>query len=1004
MTPRFRPSLGVALLAALLRPATLGAQADSALPAPPRTMGLPLTWHPYVAVGSWMIGGGRYGPLSGSAVLGLRRDLTNPVLGFLGLNLEAYGGWRRETFEGGGRLLAASPFWGVHGGIDVTTRGAANLVFGISEPLRRGGLVMPGDNARIDWLPGRGALSVSLTFPVFEHHMGRTRPRRIDAPIPPAPHRFRARLPADSALEAVLALVRREAEALDHLVVPLVPAGSPDRMRAEDSSLVAHLGAEHPAGPPRTVTGELLAYHDALDRAFLIALQDTSAAGRDLARRVADGAREQLLDHFLIPFDRTLGQVRKPAMLHALAARAADRYDRWLSAETEIELGVDQAVAARGVFEAVLGAIIDVALGDWARWGDTRLGWLPLQLALRPEASRTQRQLDQLIGRMTGQDFAGGHDIVYATDERFQAALLRSVLETRDYHVLWIHDIAGLAPSGRPDSITQALVEAYLARLTRAAREFQRTGTVPSLIVFLDQYYFGRRRSALWLSLLQDPLGSPFSAPGPGGEVEARIRGLQDTLRAAIEASPVLRAAARADRGWIRRTFRIQVNVTHPPDRSFRMRAGLGWLVPPFADDVMRDHRKIVFSDITEADPGRGVAILTGLGVGESYSRYRWFDRTLVLRGPAAVGLKSAARALLLSQGFEPSEIPAALWPDDPTPAYPARLAELERLGWTARVAIATNEVGFGAKGATVLKAALYSLMPPGSTIIVSDAEWSGRFWAGMLLGAALRGGHVLLIGPGPDNAPFGKAFPQTILMRELFERLAEAREILGAATSVSSGSLHLGLFRLGLGTHNVAGGVRAMRDGLTANPFLREALPFSPEVWNLFLAADSLVAAFGDSLPRDTASTYHPAFHLKVGFFGSAEAMREAVGRPEWREFFARRIRERLGESPAGTDILPRALAPLQPYLTGRTEAERDRQTLFLTVGSHNQDHRSLALDGEVMAAISGASSLIAAGDMLLVASVGVDWLDSPARVAAAFPDIRGWRRTLTRLVEQFF
>ena len=39
----------------------------------------------------------------------------------------------------------------------------------------------------------------------------------------------------------------------------------------------------------------------------------------------------------------------------------------------------------------------------------------------------------------------------------------------------------------------------------------------------------------------------------------------------------------------------------------------------------------------------------------------------------------------------------------------------------------------------------------------------------------------------------------------------------------------------------------------------------------------------------------------------------------------------------------------------------------------------------GEVLAAVSGASSLLAAGDMLLVATVGVDWLDSPARVASA-------------------
>ena len=131
---------------------------------------------------------------------------------------------------------------------------------------------------------------------------------------------------------------------------------------------------------------------------------------------------------------------------------------------------------------------------------------------------------------------------------------------------------------------------------------------------------------------------------------------------------------------------------------------------------------------------------------------------------------------------------------------------------------------------------------------------------------------------------------------------------------------------------------------------------------------------------------------------------MRDAVGRPEWRDFFAQRIRERLGESPAGTDITMRSLAPLKPYLSTRTAAELEDQALFLTVGSHNQDYRSLALDGEALCVVAGSASLLAVGDMLLVSTVGVNWLDSAADVDKAIPDIRGWRRTLSRLVEQFF
>ncbi len=1003
VVPMFRTGLLV-LTAALTVASQSGAQVDSELPPPPRTMGLPAGVRPYAAVGSWLIGGGVHGPLSGAAVFGIHRSITNPVLGFFGVDFEGYGGWRHDRIEVGGRILAASPFFGVHAGLDIAaTPWSKAFIVGFAEPLRRGGLLLPGDNLRVDWIPARGALGISLTFPVADHHAGRTRPRSTEALIPPAPHRQLGNIPLDDpALVTLLGTIRTEARWIDRLIVPRVPAGAPELMRHEDSALALHLRSTHPSGPTGgTVTGEITAFHAELDRAFLLAIDDTTAGGA-IARTVADGARQQLLDQFLLPFDRDIGQARRPGLLKSFAARAAERFGRWIATETS--LSDEQTVQARVVFERLLSIMSDVAIADWTRWGDSRVGWLPLQYALRPEEYQTQSQLDRLVGRMIGQQFSGGHDLVYATDERFQSALRRSILDAEDYHVLWIHDIAGARTAGRPDSITQDMVEAYLVRLTRAARDFQRIGTVPSLMIFLDQYYYARGSSGVWLSLLADPVGKRFTTKSEYRPIQTRIQALQDSLRAAILQSPLLRAAAATSSKWIRATFRVQVNVTFPPDPSFRMRAGLGWLVPPFADDVMRDHRKIVFADVTESDPARGIAILTGLGVGESYSRYRWLDRTLILRGPAAAGMKGAARALLLDQGFAPSEIPAALWPDDPPPTYQARIDDLEKTGWTARVALATNEVGFGSKYATALKATLYSLIPAGSTIVVSDAEWSGRFWGGMLLGSALRGGRVLIIGPGPDNAPSGDAFVQLLLMREMFHRLAEARDILRDDLAASGGMLQIGLFRLGLGTYNVAGGVRAMRDGLRAYPFIREVLPFAPAVWDLFEKADSVVAAFGDSLPPDTASSYHPAFHLKVEFFGAPAAMRDVVGRPEWREFFARRIRERLGESPAGTDIAIRSLAPLQPYLTNRTAAQRDAQALFLTVGSHNEDFRSLALDGEVLCVVSGAASLLSAGDMLLLSTAGVEWLPSLAAVDRALPDIRGWRRTLSRWVEQFF
>jgi hypothetical protein len=180
---------------------------------------------------------------------------------------------------------------------------------------------------------------------------------------------------------------------------------------------------------------------------------------------------------------------------------------------------------------------------------------------------------------------------------------------------------------------------------------------------------------------------------------------------------------------------------------------------------------------------------------------------------------------------------------------------------------------------------------------------------------------------------------------------------------------------------------VREVRDGLRRNPFLREVLPFDQGVWDLFEGADSLLLALGHTGPADSALWYHPRFHLKTQFFGTSAGLRLTLGRPEWRRFFERRIGERLQESPAGTDITLDHLAPLREYLDGRSPEDRARQVLYLEVGSHNQDPRSFMLDGEELCLVAGESALIAAGDMLLLSTAGVEWLDNRLELDRYFP-----------------
>ena len=77
----------------------------------------------------------------------------------------------------------------------------------------------------------------------------------------------------------------------------------------------------------------------------------------------------------------------------------------------------------------------------------------------------------------------------------------------------------------------------------------------------------------------------------------------------------------------------------------------------------MRDHRKIVFYDITEEDPYWGEALDTGTGIGEHDTGPQWEDWAILAQGPAVLTLKEQARRLLRSQGISRGRDPFQLRP-----------------------------------------------------------------------------------------------------------------------------------------------------------------------------------------------------------------------------------------------------------------------------------------------------------------------------------------------------
>ncbi|MCZ6755018.1 MAG: hypothetical protein O7E49_06870 [Gemmatimonadetes bacterium] len=974
------------------------------------SMGLPHAYRPYGGLGTGFTrkdGGTAFF----RGMLGLHRDLGNPIQGFVGFAAEAWLETRRSEIDGGARLMYAMSATGTQIGLDYSARlNRIDLALTLFLPLRRGGLVVPGGGLRLDWVPARSAVTASLAFPLFQPYAGKTRPRSVEVqPVTVPAGDLNGELPADSTIRLALTRMHHSALWITRFTVPYFPRRAPETSLPQDSMLADHIELRDLRFPEgHTVAAEVEGYHAELTSAFAVAAMGAGhEGGPSTGLEIADAARRVLLDELLIPYDRDFGQTRRAPVLAALRRRASHAFLAWLDGSRLVPPGQRQAVI--GVYHALLETVQAAADTIEGRWVDTRLSWLPLQLALLPEQHDTQSEIDDLLERIMGQSFQRGHDLTIATDEAFVGALNNSILDARDYHVLWIHDFRGRNDENTPDELAQRTVlDAYFRALINAARRFDVDRKVPTFLIFLDQYYYKAGLAERWLELLQDPLGFDFRLKDQFRDVELAVEAAQDSLRAAVAASPALQEeTARRGKDWLRRLFAVHISITNPPDPSFRSPGIKGILPPGTSDDVMRDHRKIAFSDLTERDPSRGVAILTGLGVGEHYAHGAWIDRTIVIRGPAAVTLKAQARDLLLSQGFTDDQIPMELRPADREPDFDHRVEILEvDSGWTARTAIVMNVTGYGPKSATAAKAALYTLMPAGSLIWIADPQWLNRLWGGMLLGSALRGVRVMLVGPGPENTAFGGAFIQMSLQRELFLRLTQAREVLAQSMEQSGGSLQVGLWKTRLGAHDVRAGLLAMLDGMDRYPFILDVLAFHPSVQEMFEYYGDLVEEneISDRCPADGTIDYHPKFHLKMQFFGTREALREAVGAPGWTTFFDNRIRERLLECRTGTDIELSMLQPIVPYLESRSPEERERQASYLIVGSHNMDLRSFFLDGEAIGIVAGAGALLSVGDLLVLSTVGVEWVTGPEDIDENFPHVGNTKAAAARALEAVF
>jgi hypothetical protein len=406
------------------------------------------------------------------------------------------------------------------------------------------------------------------------------------------------------------------------------------------------------------------------------------------------------------------------------------------------------------------------------------------------------------------------------------------------------------------------------------------------------------------------------------------------------------------------------------------------------ADNLMRDHRKIMARDLDPADPWRGEVIVTGMGVGDHYADPGWDDRSLRVRGPGALPVLDEARAVLEAHGIKGEAIPEVLRrgsspvapdrPDGPVGPGDPPADRAEPPG--ARVLQLHNRTGLDAKEASFVQMLLYDLLPAGTVIYVPDSLWTSPEWMAQLVSAALRGCEVLIVAPALAHAP-QPGFPSMSETRELLTALLVVEETLGRVVREAGGRIQVGVYARSTSTTDERARVTELRHALLRDPGARTFVDLS------------LVEATGSpsthpsthqSTRTDSADARHPLLHGKTQLYAARELLDRLARAPELAPTLRAFEEGRISEDEASQAVAALATAAGSPEL-------------YLLVGSLNRNVRSMALDGEVVVIVSGAGATVGLLDFLLL-SGAVRWLETPEELDALIPPVPEWKRLLGR------
>jgi hypothetical protein len=306
-------------------------------------------------------------------------------------------------------------------------------------------------------------------------------------------------------------------------------------------------------------------------------------------------------------------------------------------------------------------------------------------------------------------------------------------------------------------------------------------------------------------------------------------------------------------------------------------------------------------------------------------------------------------------------------------------------------------------------------MAPPGSTVVVPDPFWMSPEWGAMLSATAMRGAKVHVIAPSEANMP-GTQAPVLVLTRDMMLRFIMVRRELAGRLQQSGGELRIGIFSGVAELDDMAGLHQELREGLERAPWIRELIPFDDRQLTVIGRAAEVAAREPDArqLTRDERPR-RPELHQKTQLIARPGAIAIIVRQSGWEDVFANAL-ERQARASARvvrhlddvTHEVDRSATRLTDSLLANFErtipdSARRQASLYFTLGSHNEDTRGLALDGEASVVTSGLQSITGLIDMYFVMTRS-NWVTTESELDHYFPPRHGIVPRLTRFLREIF